>query len=671
MTTNSQLTVAVRIRPLNDIEKQRKSIQCVHPLDNQEEVHAATTAPLMDFVVAGYNATVFAYGPTGSGKTYTMVGQEKRPGLMMLLTRDLYEKINPHEFTVYLSYLEIYNEVIRDLLNPNAGVLDLLEDERGNVQVPGLSRVKAPNTSRIMQILQEGNSRRTQEPTAANKNSSRSHALLQVTLYKNSVQHGKLFLIDLAGSERASQTQNRGKRLKEGAAINRSLLALGNVINALSTGSKGRYVNYRDSKLTRLLKDSLGGNSKTCMIAHVTPSSFNYDETYNTLVYANRAKNITTRIAQNRPASADQQYVEAIKEMQKDALRKSNMVHAVSSVQLSSKDSDKSSSTSADREPLRPILKWNNSVNPTKNGPTSSSNSGGNNRFASLFNALKGQYLANTEKQHKLREKLLKANHEAYDVEMSRMSKMAILTAWEKHNKEADEKYSDVIERLKVDVTDQETRLAQLHELRLKIEKALRKGEEVGKSLESRMRALAKDPNQKEVIDFMLKMGQIDAEKMAIFSDSALQRLRLRKQENSLQKIQKYEQIADKLINSDDDGSNDHEKDYQEYRIFKNQLNYHLIPLRRDAPIMSWNSQFLARNQPNELQNALDLQMSNTFSINDFQLEEQKKKRKSITTVHLPRLTNTGAGAPEVQSDYGTDAPSTIVKLPPINASPV
>uniref|UniRef100_A0AC35F123 Kinesin-like protein n=2 Tax=Panagrolaimus sp. PS1159 TaxID=55785 RepID=A0AC35F123_9BILA len=332
MSNNSQLTVAVRVRPLNDTERQRKNFQCVYPIDSErvllvdpekfennilrqnrqherhftfdasfgpqsthEEVHVATTAPLVDFVVAGYNATVFAYGPTGSGKTYTMVGNDKTPGLMMLLTRSLYDKINPHEFTVYLSYLEIYNEVIKDLLNPNAGVLDLLEDERGNVQVPGLSRVKAPNTNRIFQILQEGNSRRTQEPTAANRNSSRSHALLQVTLYKNSVQHGKLFLIDLAGSERASQTQNKGQRLKEGAAINRSLLALGNVINALSTGNKGRYVNYRDSKLTRLLKDSLGGNSKTCMIAHVSPSSSNYDETYNTLVYANRAKNITTR----------------------------------------------------------------------------------------------------------------------------------------------------------------------------------------------------------------------------------------------------------------------------------------------------------------------------------------------------------------------------------------
>ena len=184
-----------------------------------------------------------------------------------------------------------------------------------------------------MQLLQEGNARRTQEPTAANKSSSRSHALLQVTLYRGNAQHGKLFLIDLAGSERAQNTQNRGQRLKEGAAINRSLLALGNVINALSSGNKGRYVNYRDSKLTRLLKDSLGGNSKTCMIAHVTPSNLSYDETYNTLVYANRAKNITTRITQSRPRSADQLYSNAIQEVRQEAARRGNMPHASSTSQ--------------------------------------------------------------------------------------------------------------------------------------------------------------------------------------------------------------------------------------------------------------------------------------------------------------------------------------------------
>ncbi|XP_060058669.1 kinesin-like protein KIF19 isoform X1 [Erinaceus europaeus] len=153
----------------------------------------------------------------------------------------------------------------------------------------------------------KGNRQRTQEPTAANQTSSRSHAVLQVAVRQRSrvknilqeVRQGRLFMIDLAGSERASQTQNRGQRMKEGAHINRSLLALGNCINALSDKSSNKYINYRDSKLTRLLKDSLGGNSRTVMIAHISPASSAFEESRNTLTYAGRAKNIKTRVKQN------------------------------------------------------------------------------------------------------------------------------------------------------------------------------------------------------------------------------------------------------------------------------------------------------------------------------------------------------------------------------------
>ncbi|XP_073739269.1 kinesin-like protein KIF19 isoform X6 [Callorhinus ursinus] len=159
----------------------------------------------------------------------------------------------------------------------------------------------------IMQLLMKGNRQRTQEPTAANQTSSRSHAVLQVAVRQRSrvknilqeVRQGRLFMIDLAGSERASQTQNRGQRMKEGAHINRSLLALGNCINALSDKSSNKYINYRDSKLTRLLKDSLGGNSRTVMIAHISPASSAFEESRNTLTYAGRAKNIKTRVKQN------------------------------------------------------------------------------------------------------------------------------------------------------------------------------------------------------------------------------------------------------------------------------------------------------------------------------------------------------------------------------------
>ncbi|XP_032447480.1 kinesin-like protein KIF19 [Lynx canadensis] len=279
---------------------------------SQEDVYRATTQHLVEGVVSGYNATVFAYGPSGAGKTYTMLGMDAEPGVYLRTLSDLFRAIEMRGSTdwgVSMSYLEIYNEVIRDLLNPSSGFLDLREDSRGSIQMAGLTEVSTSNAQEIMHLLTKGNRQRTQEPTAANKTSSRSHAVLQVTVRQRSrgsdlaegVRVGKLFMVDLAGSERASQAQNRGKRRKEGAHINRSLLALGNCINALSEkgGSRAQYVNFRDSKLTRLLKDALGGNSRTVMIAHISPASTHFEESRTTLLYAYRAKNIKTRVKRN------------------------------------------------------------------------------------------------------------------------------------------------------------------------------------------------------------------------------------------------------------------------------------------------------------------------------------------------------------------------------------
>lgn len=277
----------------------------------QDTVYRLTTKGLIEGVISGYNATVFAYGPTGCGKTYTMLGTDREPGIYIRTLNDLFKAIeetsDDMEYEVIMSYLEIYNEMIRDLLNPSLGYLDLREDSKGVIQVAGITEVSTINAKEIMQLLMKGNKQRTQEPTAANKTSSRSHAILQVTVrQKNRIKNitqevrmGRLFMIDLAGSERASQTQNRGQRMKEGAHINRSLLALGNCINALSDRGGNKYVNYRDSKLTRLLKDSLGGNSRTVMIAHISPANSAFEESRNTLAYADRAKNIKTRVKRN------------------------------------------------------------------------------------------------------------------------------------------------------------------------------------------------------------------------------------------------------------------------------------------------------------------------------------------------------------------------------------
>ncbi|XP_055652506.1 kinesin-like protein KIF19 isoform X5 [Falco peregrinus] len=275
----------------------------------QETVYHATTRSLIMVVVSGYNATVFTYGPTGCGKTYTMLGTDGEPGICARTLGDLFQAIQDAsgdvEYEVSMSYLEIYNEMIRDLMNPSLGCLQLREDAGGTVRVAGITEVSATNADEVMQLLAQGNRQRTQEPTAANRTSSRSHAVLQVTVRRwrrgRGLRHGRLFLIDLAGSERAAQTQNHGQRMKEGAHINRSLLALGNCIKALSHRTSTRYINYRDSKLTRLLKDSLGGNSHTVMIAHISPASTAFEESRSTLAYAQRAKSIRSTVRHNLP----------------------------------------------------------------------------------------------------------------------------------------------------------------------------------------------------------------------------------------------------------------------------------------------------------------------------------------------------------------------------------
>lgn len=280
----------------------------------QADVYEATTKNLLDSVMDGYNATVFAYGATGCGKTHTITGTAQQPGIIFLTMQELFEKVDEvqaeKESEITLSYLEIYNEQIRDLLNPGAGGkqgLMLREDANQAVSVAGLSSHNPQNVQEVMDMVIRGNGNRTQSPTEANATSSRSHAVLQVNIslkdrnasINEPVTMATLSIIDLAGSERASATKNRGERLMEGANINKSLLALGSCINALCDPRKKNHVPYRNSKLTRLLKFSLGGNCRTVMIVCVSPSSQHFDETQNTLRYANRAKNIQTKSVRN------------------------------------------------------------------------------------------------------------------------------------------------------------------------------------------------------------------------------------------------------------------------------------------------------------------------------------------------------------------------------------
>lgn len=280
---------------------------------SQGDVYEATTRNLLDSVLDGYNATVFAYGATGCGKTHTITGTVQAPGVIFLTMQELFERIaerNDEKHTeVSLSYLEIYNETIRDLLVPGGSKQGLMlrEDANQAVSVAGLSSHHPQNVQEVMDMIVRGNEYRTMSPTEANATSSRSHAVLQINVSQkdrnadiNEPHTMATFsIIDLAGSERASATKNRGERLQEGANINKSLLALGSCINALCDPKKKNHIPYRNSKLTRLLKFSLGGNCKTVMIVCISPSSQHFDETQNTLRYANRAKNIQTKVTRN------------------------------------------------------------------------------------------------------------------------------------------------------------------------------------------------------------------------------------------------------------------------------------------------------------------------------------------------------------------------------------
>uniref|UniRef100_A0A8D0DGR2 Kinesin family member 13B n=1 Tax=Sander lucioperca TaxID=283035 RepID=A0A8D0DGR2_SANLU len=272
----------------------------------------------------GYNACIFAYGQTGSGKSYTMMGSGDQPGLIPRLCSALFDRTQKEQreeesFTVEVSYMEIYNEKVRDLLDPKGGrqTLRVREHKVLGPYVDGLSRLAVASYKDIESLMSEGNKSRTVAATNMNEESSRSHAVFNIILTHTlkDLQSGtsgekvsRLSLVDLAGSERAAKTGAAGERLKEGSNINKSLTTLGLVISALaeqgSTKNKNKFVPYRDSVLTWLLKDCLGGNSRTAMVATVSPSADNYEETLSTLRYADRAKSIVNHAVVNEDPNA-------------------------------------------------------------------------------------------------------------------------------------------------------------------------------------------------------------------------------------------------------------------------------------------------------------------------------------------------------------------------------
>uniref|UniRef100_A0A8C1QH84 Kinesin family member 13Bb n=1 Tax=Cyprinus carpio TaxID=7962 RepID=A0A8C1QH84_CYPCA len=347
----SNVKVAVRVRPMNRRERDLKT-KCVVDMEgnqtilypvfaydycfwSMDEAEAAKFAgqdvvfqclgeSLLDSAFQGYNACIFAYGQTGSGKSYTMMGAAEQPGLIprlcsSLFQRTVQEQREGESFTVEVSYMEIYNEKVRDLLEPKGSrqALRVREHKVLGPYVDGLSRLAVTSYKDIESLMSEGNKSRTVAATNMNEESSRSHAVFNIILTHtlrdlktgtSGEKVSKLSLVDLAGSERADKTGAGGERLKEGSNINRSLTTLGLVISALAEQgagkNKSKFVPYRDSVLTWLLKDSLGGNSRTAMVATVSPAADNYDETLSTLRYADRAKSIVNHAVVNEDPNA-------------------------------------------------------------------------------------------------------------------------------------------------------------------------------------------------------------------------------------------------------------------------------------------------------------------------------------------------------------------------------
>ncbi|ETO33684.1 kinesin heavy chain [Reticulomyxa filosa] len=321
-------------------KKEERKFAFDHAFDETvgtQEIYKNTSRNVVRRIVEGYNATVFAYGATGAGKTHTMVGDKNEPGIMVCTLKDLFHLANKnkihYEINILIAFMEIYNEEIRDLMSKERAVVKLRESptkvfplpplgfspspfsnfthlsgafsffsskkkkKKKGVVVSGVKLVPAGTSEEVIRLLEVGNRRRTTEATLMNETSSRSHAILQIYVetkpktdeQSHKIMNGKLNMIDLAGSERGTVASNQGNQ-REGSNINRSLLALGNCINALVDGKK--FVPYRDSKLTRMLQDALGGNSLAVMIVNLSPSSIQWEETHNSLKYADRAKNI-------------------------------------------------------------------------------------------------------------------------------------------------------------------------------------------------------------------------------------------------------------------------------------------------------------------------------------------------------------------------------------------
>uniref|UniRef100_A0A8C8DCY5 Kinesin-like protein n=1 Tax=Oncorhynchus tshawytscha TaxID=74940 RepID=A0A8C8DCY5_ONCTS len=287
------------------------------PNTAQEQVYDACAKQIVKDVLGGYNGTIFAYGQTSSGKTHTMEGKlhdSQLMGIIPRIARDIFDHIYSMdenlEFHIKVSYFEIYLDKIRDLLDVSKTNLAVHEDKNKVPYVKGCTERFVSSPEEVMDVIDEGKSNRHVAVTNMNEHSSRSHSIFLINIKQENVEtelklSGKLYLVDLAGSEKVSKTGAEGSVLDEAKNINKSLSALGNVISALAEGTK-THVPYRDSKMTRILQDSLGGNCRTTIIICASPSVYNEAETKSTLMFGQRAKTIKNTVSVNQELTAEE-----------------------------------------------------------------------------------------------------------------------------------------------------------------------------------------------------------------------------------------------------------------------------------------------------------------------------------------------------------------------------
>ncbi|SCV69779.1 BQ2448_1173 [Microbotryum intermedium] len=306
----------VKIKGLTGADAQGFTFDRAFQMDTKQvEVFEYGVKSIVDDVMDGYNGTVFAYGQTGSGKSHTMMGpdidSDDMKGIIPRITEQIFQSImvSPGniEYLVKVSYMEIYMERIRDLLAPQNDNLPIHEDKAHGVYVKGLADFYVANSAEVFEVMRQGGNARAVSSTNMNAESSRSHSVFVITIQARNVESGTqktgtLYLVDLAGSEKVGKTGASGQTLEEAKKINKSLSALGMVINALTDG-KSSHVPYRDSKLTRILQESLGGNSRTTLIINCSPSAYNQDETISTLRFGMRAKSIKNKARVNAELS--------------------------------------------------------------------------------------------------------------------------------------------------------------------------------------------------------------------------------------------------------------------------------------------------------------------------------------------------------------------------------